>query len=363
MVDKQSIIDELSVFSGKKVFLTGDTGFKGSWLGFWLHELGAEVLGYALPPQQPIDHFSAIGLDSIIKHVDGDIRNLEQLLDTVQNFQPEFVFHLAAQPLVRLSYSNPKLTFSTNVDGSVNVLEAVRLTPSVRSLIYATSDKCYKNREWIWGYRENDELGGHDPYSASKAAAELVFSSYYDSFFQFVEQLGVASVRAGNVIGGGDWAENRIIPDCIRSLKTKQPIMLRNPASTRPWQHVLEPVFGYLALAAKLYTTPKSYSGSWNFGPRIDSIQSVQTLATEVIKVWGDGEIISNIDNNAPHEARLLQLNCDKANQLLGWSPCWDFARTIQETVHWYQSVVKGDDALSLTQKQIQAYRRSQTND
>ncbi len=360
---RKPLVDELGIFSGKRVFLTGDTGFKGSWLALWLHELGAEVLGYALPPPQRIDHFCAIGLERLIQHIDGDIRDSEQLLGVVKDFQPEFVFHLAAQPLVRLSYIDPKLTFSTNVEGSVNVLEAVRLTPSIRSLIYVTSDKCYKNNEWIWGYRENDELGGHDPYSASKAAAELVFSSYTDSFFKSVDTLGVASVRAGNVIGGGDWSENRIIPDCIRALQAKEPIILRNPSSTRPWQHVLEPVFGYLALAAKLYTSPKAYSGAWNFGPRIDSIQSVQTLATQVIKIWGEGELTTNIEQNAPHEARLLQLNCDKAHQCLGWSPCWDFGQTIEETVRWYQHVLKGHDAIAMTQKQIQDYRRSQTND
>ncbi|MGF1524365.1 MAG: CDP-glucose 4,6-dehydratase [Leptolyngbyaceae cyanobacterium] len=358
----KQLIESLSLFSGKKVLVTGDTGFKGSWMCMWLCELGAEVLGYALPPEQPDGHFNAIALDQLIKHVDGDIRDLDKLVQVFQEFQPEFVFHLAAQPLVRLSYAEPKHTFSTNVDGSVNVLEAVRATPSIRSLIYVTSDKCYKNNEWIWGYRETDELGGHDPYSASKAAAEIVFSSYLDSFFNANPSLGAASVRAGNVIGGGDWAQNRIIPDCIRALQKNEPILLRNPVSTRPWQHVLEPVFGYLSLAVKLYESPNEYSGAWNFGPRVESIRPVQELATRAIESWGTGEIKTDIDPNAPHEARLLQLNCDKVNQLLGWFPCWDFDRTIAETVGWYKAVTEGKSAVLTTQQQIADYRTSQND-
>jgi len=358
----QKLIDSLDIFSGKKIIVTGDTGFKGSWLCMWLHLLGADVLGYALPPEHADGHFNAIKLGELIEHIDGDIRDLDLLRSTFQAFQPEFVFHLAAQPLVRLSYEEPKHTFSTNVDGSVNVLEAVRVTDSVRSLIYVTSDKCYRNNEWIWGYRETDELGGHDPYSASKAAAEIVFSSYSDSFFKANPILGTASVRAGNVIGGGDWSQSRIIPDCIRALRAKEPILLRNPGSTRPWQHVLEPVFGYLALAVRLYESPDQYSGAWNFGPCVQSIRPVQALANRVIDAWGSGEIKTDIDPNAPHEACLLQLNCDKANQLLEWFPCWNFDRTVDETIYWYKAFIDGKSAVEITTQQIKDYRMSQND-
>ncbi|HSM98265.1 MAG TPA: CDP-glucose 4,6-dehydratase, partial [Gallionella sp.] len=239
-------------FRGKRVLVTGHTGFKGSWLALWLHQMGAHVLGYALPPERDDDHFNLLGLVRQIDHVVGDIRDHAAVRQAFERFQPEIVFHLAAQPLVRYSYAEPKLTFDTNVAGSVNILEAVRTTQSIKALVYVTSDKCYRNNEWIWGYRENDELGGHDPYSASKAAAELVFSSYQDSFFHARAGFGAATVRAGNVIGGGDWALDRIVPDAIRALRADKPVMLRNPNSTRPWQHVLEPLSGYLMIAANL---------------------------------------------------------------------------------------------------------------
>jgi len=350
------INDALSIFKGKRVLVTGDTGFKGSWLGLWLSELGADVLGFSLPPERGNDHFNEIGLDKVIKHIDGDIRDLAQLQSVFDEFQPEFLFHLAAQSLVRFSYDQPKLTFDTNVAGSVNILEAVRATPSLRSVIYVTSDKCYKNKEWIWGYRENDELGGRDPYSASKAAAEIVFSAYIDSFFSKQEGLGVASVRAGNVIGGGDWALDRIVPDSIKALQTKQPIILRNPSSTRPWQHVLEPLSGYLLLAAKLYESPKEFLGSWNFGPRGESIRTVEDLAKRIVSFWGEGELQVKAQDNAVHEARLLCLNCDKAQQSLGWHPRWDFDRAVDETVSWYKQVFFGEPGLTVSRRQIKDY-------
>lgn len=258
MNDMNSI---MKIFKGKRVFITGHTGFKGSWLAFLLCEIGADVMGFALPPATTMNHFNLLNLDKKIKHVVGDIRDASLLSATLNKFKPEFVFHLAAQALVRPSYSEPAATFSTNVIGSVNLLDAVRLCESVRSLVYITSDKCYENVEWIWGYRENDQLGGRDPYSASKAAAEIVFSSYVRSFFEQNTSLGAASARAGNVIGGGDWALDRIIPDCIRAIEVGDPIRLRNPAATRPWQHVLEPIAGYLLLAARLYDEPKLWGG------------------------------------------------------------------------------------------------------
>jgi CDP-glucose 4,6-dehydratase len=345
--------DILSFYKGKRVLVTGDTGFKGSWLSLWLKELGAEVTGYALPPERDNDHFYLLGLDKLIHHIDGDIRDLPKLKRIMDEFQPDFLFHLAAQALVRLSYDDPKLTFDTNISGSVNILEAVRLSSSLRSVIYVTSDKCYRNKEWIWGYRENDELGGRDPYSASKAAAEVVFSSYVDSFFSKQTALGIASVRAGNVIGGGDWAADRIVPDSIKFLQLKEPIVLRNPSATRPWQHVLEPLYGYLMLAVKLYNTPENFSGSWNFGPGGESIRTVQELSEKIICQWGEGEVRCNKQSNAPHEATLLHLNCDKAHHLLGWNSRWDFDRTVTETVKWYKEVVEGKPALGVTKKQI----------
>ena len=279
-------MDEITQLSGKRVFVTGHTGFKGSWLTLLLSELGAQVAGYALDPIHPDDHFNLLNFKNLVRDHRADIRDGSGLLKAMQEWQPEVVFHLAAQPLVRRSYTEPKLTFDTNVGGSVNLLEAVRQTASVNALIFVTSDKCYRNKEWVWGYRESDELGGEDPYSASKAAAELIFSSYLESFFSSRSNLGAASVRAGNVIGGGDWSENRIIPDCIKALSRGEKIILRNPKATRPWQHVLDPVCGYVCLAAKLLSEPRRYSSSWNFGPGSDASHSVIEVAEKIIHHW-----------------------------------------------------------------------------
>ena len=344
------------IYQGKRILVTGDTGFKGSWLSLCLHDMGTDVVGYALPPERDKDHFNVIGLNKIIHHVDGDIRDFPALQKVFNDFQPEFLFHLAAQAIVKFSYEEPKLTFDTNVGGSVNIMEAVLSTPSLRSVIYVTSDKCYRNNEWIWGYRENDELGGYDPYSASKAAAEIVFSAYMDSFLNERQGFGAASVRAGNVIGGGDWALDRIVPDCIKALRSGQPIMVRNPVSTRPWQHVLEPLSGYLMLAAKIYSNPEKYSGVWNFGPRGESIRTVHHLAERIVKFWGSGEVQSNIQTGASHEARLLHLNCDKAYQILGWHPRWDFDRAVDETARWYKEALSGKPALQISRQQIKDY-------
>ncbi|MGE5418079.1 MAG: CDP-glucose 4,6-dehydratase [Acidobacteriota bacterium] len=352
----QMVIEKLrAAYKDKKVIVTGDTGFKGSWLALCLLELGAEVLGIALPPERDNDHFNAVGLSRLVRHVDCDIRDGSAIQHLFDQFRPDFVFHLAAQALVRTSYDEPKRTFDTNIGGSVNILEAVRATSSVRSLIYVTSDKCYRNQEWIWGYRENDELGGRDPYSASKSAAEIVFYSYLMSYFAENPVLGAASVRAGNVIGGGDWAQDRIVPDCIRALESDQPIILRNPDSTRPWQHVLEPLFGYMRLAVELFEEPKRFSGSWNFGPNDESIHTVGDLAKEIVSLWGKGEV--RFDNSRqPHEANLLHLNCDKVRHVLGWKPQWDFLKTVQESVSWYKSVAGNEPALQVSQRQINDY-------
>jgi CDP-glucose 4,6-dehydratase len=349
----------LTIFKGKKVLITGDTGFKGSWLSYWLNYLGAEVHGFALPPEHSFDHFNELELKKTTHHVNGDIRNFSQILKFVKNTRPEFVFHLAAQPLVRKSYCEPKNTFDTNVTGTVNLLEAVRLTISVKSLIIITSDKCYKNKEWCWGYRETDELGGKDPYSASKAAAELVFSAYQDSFFNDRPQFGAASVRAGNVIGGGDWSADRIVPDCIRALQNAESIPLRNPKATRPWQHVLEPLSGYLLLASQMYKNPKQFIGSYNFGPDYGEMHTVEDLAKELVKIWGTGEITITKKDHDPPEAGLLHLNCDKAHYHLGWHSKWNFKKTVEETAKWYKFVQDGESAKTITRQQIIEYMES----
>ena len=343
-------------YKGKTVLITGASGFKGSWLAYWLTELDAKVIGYSFPPLTEEDHFNLLNLNYKITHIEADILNLKKLHEVFDRYQPEIVFHLAAQALVRFSYDEPKLTFDTNVAGSVNVLEVVRATKSVKSMVYVTSDKAYKNKEWTWGYRENDELGGHDPYSASKAAAEILFSSYNDSFFSKNDSIGVGTVRAGNVIGGGDWALDRIIPDCIKSLRIDNPIIIRNPHATRPWQHVLEPLSGYLLLGIRLYEDPNKYSGAWNFGPDIKSIRTVKELADKVVSIFGKGEIDLQYDKNASHEASILHLNCDKSNTKLSWYPTWGFDATIERTVNWYIGYLNGENPQNLTLRDIDEF-------
>lgn len=350
MIDFKNIFE---VFRGRRVFITGHTGFKGSWLAFMLYEAGADVVGFALPPVSGLSHFESLQLQNKITHVIGDIRDASLIASTILKFQPEFVFHLAAQALVRPSYDDPVLTFSTNVLGGVNLLDAVRRCESVRSLVYITSDKCYENVEWIWGYRENDQLGGRDPYSASKAAAELVFSSYARSFFEQRPLLGAASTRAGNVIGGGDWAVDRIVPDCIRAVEADEPVSLRNPDATRPWQHVLEPLSGYLLLSARLYEEPKRWAGSWNFGPSTSEVRTVKNVADVIVACLGRGRVEVVESQTQVHEARLLQLNCDKAHQLLGWYPRWHVDKTLEATALWYKFVMDGGSAEEITKAQI----------
>lgn len=348
--------DSLRNFKGKRVFITGHTGFKGSWLTFLLKELGAEVLGYSLLPNSNPSHFELLNLSSRITSVIGDVRNTQLLNDTLQDFEPEFVFHLAAQALVRPSYEDPLNTYSTNIIGSVSLLEAVRKCDSVRSLVFVTSDKCYENSEWIWGYRETDKLGGKDPYSASKAAAEIIFSSYQESYFSKRSNFGAASVRAGNVIGGGDWAKDRIIPDCIRSIAENKSILLRNPGATRPWQHVLEPISGYLLLATRLYSEPANYRGAWNFGPSTRETKTVRQIADLLVDRIGKGVIIEDIAKDHPHEAILLQLNCDKSNQYLGWYPKWNLNKTLEMTADWYKEQLGGAPVEEITRQQVYEY-------
>lgn len=346
----------LSRLKGRRVLVTGNTGFKGSWLCSWLLDLGAQVSGLALPAEGEPPLFNLLSLDRRMAHHDTDIRDLDAVLTVFAKVQPEIVIHLAAQALVLKSYEDPKTTFDTNVGGSVNVLEAVRATPSIRSLVYITSDKCYLNKEWVWGYRENDELGGVDPYSVSKACAEHVFSSYQQCYFNRRDNFGAASTRAGNVIGGGDWAKNRIVPDCIRALRDNAPITLRNPDATRPWQHVLEPLSGYLRLAVGLLEQGHALDGAYNFGPASDVVRPVRDLAENAIRIWGDGELIIQPNPNAPHEAGLLQLSSDKAKSVLDWSSTWNFDDCVTQTIQWYRLVHDGADPIEVTTAQIRKF-------
>jgi CDP-glucose 4,6-dehydratase len=343
-------------FSGKKVFVTGHTGFKGSWLTLWLTELSASVTGYALAPSDRNAHFVELGLtDRICNHA-GDIRDLQSLRTAVHDAQPEIVFHLAAQSLVRKSYADPLETFSTNVMGGANLLEAVRDCESVKALVFITSDKCYENKEWVWGYRETDELGGKDPYSASKAATELVFGAYRASYFSARAEFGCATTRAGNVIGGGDRSADRLVPDCIRALEKGEPIVIRNPASTRPWQFVLEPLSGYLDLALALLDYPKAYSGAWNFGPSAEGFLTVEDVAAELVANWGSGSIRKASNAAVAHEAARLQLSIDKAARELHWRPTYSGREAIRATAEWYRRRHEGAPALALSVQQIKNY-------
>lgn len=346
----------LSAYSGKRVLVTGHTGFKGAWLTFLLTELGADVTGYALPPESGPSHFNMLKLDRRIHHVEGDIRDREKIRAVLNDAQPEFVFHLAAQALVKRSYVDAVDTFETNVLGSVNLLDAVRQCQAVRSLVYVTSDKCYENVEWVWGYRENDRLGGHDPYSASKAAAEIAFSAYQRSFFASRPGLGAATTRAGNVIGGGDWAADRIVPDCIRAITTGDAITLRHPHATRPWQHVLEPISGYMLLGARLRENPADFGGSWNFGPSTSEVRTVADVANLMLRYLGKGTLQIAEQQVEHHEATLLQLNCDKAHRLLNWHPRWNVDKTFVATAEWYKVALEDGDIEGITRAQLTEY-------
>jgi len=351
------------IFHNEPVFVTGHTGFIGSWLSLWLHSLGAKVVGYSLEPPTDQTFFQTVELDKHISHIIGDINDQKQLVNSLKSHKPKFVFHLAAQPLVRFSYERPVETFQTNVMGTVNVLEAIRNTSSVKVGIIMTSDKCYENRELDYAYKETDPMGGYDPYSASKGAAELITSSYRNSFFNPKDfekhKVSIATVRAGNVIGGGDWAKDRITPDCIHSLISKIPIQVHHPNSIRPWQYVLEPISGILCLATRMWQSPLEYVGSWNFGPLISKNRtSVKDLVIQIIKEWGCGNW-NDISNqiNLSHEANSLMLDSTKAMNLLGWHPVYSINESIAETIRWYRSNVdKTSDMKDLSLAQIQKY-------
>jgi len=352
--NKSSFID-LSFFRDKRIFVTGHTGFKGSWLSLILIDAGAIVTGYALPAEEK-SNFRLLGLDSRMNSIEGNIKDKEHLKKALSDFQPEIVFHLAAQPIVSQSYIDPLDTFETNILGSANLLAAVDSVTSVRSLIYITSDKCYENREWAWGYRESDSLGGYDPYSASKAAAELIFSSYSRSFLKSQETLFAATARAGNVIGGGDWSSSRIIPDCIRAIEQKKSVEIRNPQATRPWQHVFEPLFAYLLLAKKLYFREINNFESWNFGPAIGDVKKVVDVVEKFHHEFGEGSLLVQAHSSLIHEANLLQLNCDKAYGQLGWMPKWDTGKAISMTANWYKCLREGEDMIQVSRSQLSEY-------
>ena len=348
-----------SALEGKRVLVTGHTGFKGSWLSLWLMNLGARVQGYSIDiPTQP-SNFEVLGLADRMAHHVGDVRDLGQLADIFESFAPEVVFHLAAQAITRLSYDIPQETFHTNLLGTVNVLECVRNCDSVRAAVIVTSDKCYRNNEWVWGYRESDTLGGKDCYSASKACAEIASRAYMESFFDPSKAPRVATARAGNVIGGGDWAPDRIVPDCIRAFSKREPLEIRNPSATRPWQHVLEPLSGYLCLAAALLTECGGVvNESFNFGPSHDAERSVAELIREFTKTWRDGRVeIAAGGHDSKAEAILLRLNCDKAESVLRWHQVLSFARTVEMTAQWYKAYYDGVvDMFELSSRQIAEY-------
>lgn len=407
-----------NIYQGKRVLVTGHTGFKGSWLCIWLKELGAEVVGYSLDPPSEPNNFSVCRLSEHIDHQHGDVRDHDRLISIFSHYKPEMVFHLAAQALVRSSYDDPKGTFDTNAGGTVNVLEAVRRTPDVRVVVNVTSDKCYENREWVWGYHENDPLGGHDPYSASKGCAELIFAAYLRSFFSQKKygdiipisvlgksgdtisisgeiggqsgdtipisgeigscpqiagpcpqiasnsasggrQIGAGSCRAGNAIGGGDWGRDRLIPDCVRALSSGRAIAIRNPRSVRPWQHVLELLSGYLYLGARLWEEPEEFSGAWNFGPGNTADLTVAEVVTRFIQAWGAGEWQDLSEPGAVHEAAVLRLCCDKAAARLGWRNALSMEQAIDLTAEWYKMFYSGasqEVLYHLCTKQIAKY-------
>ena len=351
-----------NAFADRCVLVTGHTGFKGSWLTQWLLSLDAYVHGLALNPESEPSLFSQLELDAPVGHRIGDVRSREILDSVVTNLRPDFVFHLAAQPLVRRSYVEPAETFETNVQGTINLLESLRVLNKPCTVVIVTTDKCYKNRESPTGYVESDELGGYDPYSASKAMAELAVDSYRNSFFAD-STIRVATARAGNVIGGGDWAEDRIVPDCMRSLGNQEPIVVRNKHATRPWQHVLDPLCGYLELARQIDAATQDDAAklcsAFNFGPAEDASRTVGELVETVLKHW-PGKWLDKAESNAPHETTLLRLSTEKAKRLLNWQGTWDFERAVAETVAWYRAVSEGQCPIELTQNQIKSFMQSE---
>jgi CDP-glucose 4,6-dehydratase len=353
-----------SFWNGRRIFLTGHTGFKGGWLSLWLSSMGAKVTGYALAPNTTPNFFQVATLEADFEKSNiSNICNLDQLQKAMAEAKPEIVIHMAAQPLVRYSYANPVETYATNVMGTVHVLESIRSLDCVRAAVIVTTDKCYENKEWAWGYRENEPMGGHDPYSNSKGCAELVTSAYRQSYFSpekySQHHMAIASARAGNVIGGGDWSEDRLIPDAIKAFEAKEPLMIRNPLATRPWQHVLEPLSGYLVLAQALYLDGEKFDGGWNFGPRDEDARSVQGVIELLIKNWGSVASWQQDKSEQPHEAHSLKLDCSKARHYLNWIPQWNLERAIQSITQWQQAHQQQLNMRDVSLQQITAYQNS----
>lgn len=351
-----------SFWKEKRVFLTGHTGFKGGWLSLWLTSMGAHVTGYALAPNTTPNFYEIADVNDLMEksHI-ADIRNLEQLREAMSLANPEIVIHMAAQPLVRYSYANPVETYATNVMGTVHVLECIRSLKGVRATVVVTTDKCYENKEWVWGYRENEPMGGYDPYSNSKGCAELVTAAFRQSYFSAVDypkhQHALASARAGNVIGGGDWSEDRLIPDALKAFESGSPLVIRNPLATRPWQYVLEPLSGYLVLAQALYEKGTEFASAWNFGPKDEDARTVQEVINLLIEKSPAGAKWQQDERDQPHEAHSLKLDCSKADQLLGWKPRWSLETAVQSIAEWQKAFLSGSNMKDVSLKQIHAYQ------
>lgn len=355
---KQSLFGNF--YQGRKVFITGHTGFKGSWISVLLNWLGADVYGYALKPNTDPCMYDLARVDTIVNSTIGDVRDYMFLLEILKKVRPEIVIHMAAQPLVRESYKNPRETYEINVMGTVNLLEAVRQVDSIRAVLNVTTDKCYENKEWHWGYRENEPMGGYDPYSNSKGCSELVTSSFRSSYFNSkdynIHGVALASGRAGNVIGGGDWADDRLIPDFIRSIMRGEKLKIRSPYAIRPWQHVMEPISGYLMLCEKLYSKGPDFAEGWNFGADDNDAKNVEWITGKICEYWGNAASYELDKTPQPHEANYLKLDCSKAKNILGWSPVWDVDTTLKMVVEWYKAFLNNSDLRTVTVNQIEQY-------
>lgn len=352
----EGLVVNAQFWRGKRVLLTGHTGFKGSWLALWLQQLGANVSGLALPAATVPNLFHLADVANGMESFSCDVRDAEHVARVVRAVNPEIVIHMAAQALVRYGYQNPIETYATNVMGTVHLLAALRECADLRAVISVTSDKCYDNKEWVWAYRENEALGGYDPYSSSKAATELVTSAFNNSYFS-ERKIGIASARAGNVVGGGDWAADRLVPDIIQSFIAGKPVRIRRPLAVRPWQHVLEPLSGYLLLAEKIYSSSADFAGAWNFGPQESDAKPVQWVVEQLAAAWGDGAQWEVDNGSHPHEAHYLKLDISKAKSRLDWQPRWTLEKTLAYTVDWYKNCNQGGDVRQLTLEQIAAYQ------
>ncbi len=345
----------IDFWKNKKVFITGHTGFKGTWLSLWLEMMGAEIYGFSLEPVDKPNLFSEVRLNKKITNIFGDIRDYDFLQKHLIKFNPDIVIHMAAQPLVRQSYIDPLETFSTNIMGTANLLEVIRKCDNIKAVVNITTDKCYENKEWHWGYREDEALGGYDPYSSSKACSELITSAYRSSYFRHTDT-SIASARAGNVIGGGDWSCDRLIPDILRSFEKNIPVLVRNPTSIRPWQHVLEPISGYLVLAEKLFKTKTTYAEAWNFGPNDEDSRSVEWILNEIINIWGDNASWEKDCGENPHEANYLKLDISKVKNRLNWRPTWQIDKTLEKIVVWHKNWLAGVPAIELCHNDIHTF-------